>query len=80
MVVYRQIKTYTDLVALHKQFTKITKTGKNLLGALNGDLSNSEFDQLMEILDNNGLLGSTIYTNDGALGYKKMYAIASAAK
>lgn len=80
MVVYRQIKTYTDLVALHKQFNKITRTGKNLLGALNGDLSNSEFNQLMEILDNNGLLGSTIYTNDGASGYKKMYAIASAAK
>ena len=75
-----QLMMKIQMTKKYKQFNKITRTGKNLLGALNGDLSNSEFNQLMEILDNNGLLGSTIYTNDGASGYKKMYAIASAAK
>ena len=79
MAVYKQIKSYSDLVALHNQFNKITGTGKNLLGALNGDLSNGEFHDLMDVLDDNGLLGTTIYTNGGVHAYQKMYYNAKSA-
>jgi hypothetical protein len=77
--VYKAIKTYADLVAIHKQFDKITQTEKNLLGALNGELDTGEWNDLMGILDDNGLLGTTIDQYDGAPGYGKMLAIAKAA-
>jgi hypothetical protein len=77
--VFKQIKSYADLFALHTAFNKIETEDMNLLGWLNSELSTSQFNDMMRILNDNGLLPSTVSTTSGQDGYAKMYAIAKSA-
>ena len=77
--VFRQIKSYADLFALHTAFNKIETEDMNLLGWLNSELAVSQFTKMMGILNDNGLLPSTVSTTSGQDGYAKMYAIAKSA-
>jgi hypothetical protein len=77
--VYKQIKTYADLLALHKSFNKIETENMNLLGWLDSELDGFQFNDLMDILDDNGLLGTAIGKYDGPPGYKKLFGIATQA-
>ena len=74
--VYKWIKTYADLLALHKSFNKLESAGLNLTGWLDSELLDDDMKPIMRHLDANGLLPVGVSSASSISGYKKVFSAA----